>query len=201
LPVVTINELSPNASDGGLAAAAIEAPLAGEGSETFSFNVIGWVAPREVAVEKFQVLWGSRVVAEVPPNRATTRSGEGLPEVEGTPAVGFEVLVRVIELEPSFEVDVVARLGDGTTCHLGSIRGERELLAVPREVAGAVDELPPLGDRLSAARLRAPGGDLLDHRDAGDVRAEELPASDSHRALGRAPVVARRRSIRPAGAG
>lgn len=130
---MTINELSPNASSRGLAAAAIEAPLGGEGSETFSFNVIGWVVPGEAPVEKFQVLRGSRVVAEVPPNRTTTRSGEGLPEVEGTPAVGFEVLVRAIELEPSFAVDVVARLGDGITCHLGSIRGERELLAVPRE--------------------------------------------------------------------
>jgi hypothetical protein len=132
LPVVKINELSPHAPEGGLLASAIEAPVSGEGSETFSFNVAGWAVARDSAVEKFQVLRRGRVVAEVPPNLTATRGGEELPEVEGVRAVGFEVLVRAIEIEPSFDVELVARLADGTACPMGTIKGERELLAVPR---------------------------------------------------------------------
>src|SRR5690348_2719937 len=83
-------------------------PGPGEGSTTFSFNVRGWAA--------------------VPPG-APPPGPSG--EVEG--AVGFEVLVRAIELAPRFSIDVVVVLGDGSVRPLATVAGSRQLLAVPRD--------------------------------------------------------------------
>ena len=49
------------------------------------------------------------------------------------------MLVRALELEPSFSVEVVARLADGSSCPLARVGGVREPLATPRR-----PELNPL---------------------------------------------------------
>jgi len=104
-------------------------PDPGEGSTTFSFNVRGWAAPPPGAeIAAFRVLDGARISAEVPPG-APPPGPDG--EVEG--AVGFEVLVRAIELAPRFSIDVVAVLGDGSVRPLATVAGSRQLLAVPRD--------------------------------------------------------------------
>jgi hypothetical protein len=129
MAVVTIEQVRGR-EDGGLACGLL-GPAAGEGWEVFSFNVHGWAAaPAGEEIAAFRVLDGERVNAEVPPNRPPSGAGEG---VEG--AVGFEVLVRAIELAPRFAVEVVAVLGDGSVRPLGSVAGARQLLAVPREPA------------------------------------------------------------------
>jgi hypothetical protein len=126
MAIVTITEVVPASLDPALAGAAIDGPVPGDESDTFSFNVGGWAAPQGTAVAAFRVLDGARIVAEVPPNRPA--GGETPPG-----AGGFEVLVRAIELAPSFSVEIVALLADGRQCRLGDVRGSRQLLAVPRE--------------------------------------------------------------------
>jgi len=125
MAVVTITEVAEAPLDPALAGAAIEGPTPGEESDTFSFNVAGWAAPGGTEVVAFRILDGSRIVAEVPPNRPVADAPDG--------ARGFEMLVRAIELAPSFGVEVLAVLADGRSCAIGSIRGSRQLLAVPRE--------------------------------------------------------------------
>jgi hypothetical protein len=104
-------------------------PEPGTGSETFSFNLRGWAAPppgREIAA--FRALDGDRVCAEVPPIQPAAGAGEG---VEG--ALGFEMLVRAIELAPRFSIRVTAVLGDGSVADLATVAGSRQRLAVPRD--------------------------------------------------------------------
>lgn len=123
MAAVTIEEVRAQ-GDGGLVS-----PAAGDGAEVFSFNVRGWaVAPEGGEIAAFRVLDGERVSAEVPPNRPPAGAGG---ELEG--AVGFEALVRALDLAPRFEVEVVAVLGDGSVAPLAAVAGSRELLAVPRE--------------------------------------------------------------------
>jgi hypothetical protein len=127
MTVLTIERVTIR-EDGGLAGGLL-APVPGDRAEVFSFNARGWAAPPEgVEIAAFRVLDHDRVSAEVPPNRPAAGPGEA---VEG--AVGFELLVRAIELAPSFSVEVVAVLGDGSARPLATITGARERLAVPRE--------------------------------------------------------------------
>ncbi|HEY2055030.1 MAG TPA: sulfotransferase [Solirubrobacterales bacterium] len=127
MAVVTIEQVTGR-EDGGLVGGLVS-PAAGGGAEVFSFNVRGWaVAPEGGEIAAFRVLDGERVSAEVPPNRPAGAAGE---EHEG--AVGFEALVRAVELAPRFEVEVVAVLGDGSVAPLATVAGAREPLAVPRE--------------------------------------------------------------------
>jgi hypothetical protein len=113
--------------DGGLVGGLLS-PAAGDRADVFSFNLRGWaVAPEGSEITAFRALDGERVSAEVPPNRTPV----GADGHEG--AVGFEALVRTIELAPSFEVEVVAVLGDGSVIPLATVAGSRERLAVPRE--------------------------------------------------------------------
>jgi hypothetical protein len=81
------------------------------------------------------VLDGERPVAEGAPGRVRRDIAESFVGAEGAGTCGFEVLVRAIELEPSFALDVVAVLDDGTQERLASVRGERRLMAVPRTPA------------------------------------------------------------------
>jgi hypothetical protein len=127
MTVVTIEQVIIR-EDGGLAGGLL-GPAPGDGAEVFSFNVRGWaIAPEGEEIVAFRVLDGARVGAEVPPNRPAGGPEEG---VEG--AVGFEALVRAIELAPGFSVEVVAVLGDGSVRPLATVAGSRERLAVPRE--------------------------------------------------------------------
>jgi hypothetical protein len=104
---------------------ALTCPASGGVSDVFSFIVRGWaVAPEGAEIVAFRVLDGGRVCAEVPSTPAPGEHGE---------AVGFEALVRAIELAPRFAVEVVAILADGGTRPLATVSGFRELLAVPRE--------------------------------------------------------------------
>jgi hypothetical protein len=139
MPVVEIAEVEQEPLAAQLLAAAIDGPAPPHGSDVYSFNISGWALGREAAVELFQVLDGERVVAEVPPNQQRPDLAESFPEVEGAEASGFQVLVRALELESSFELEVVARLADGSSAPLAVLRGVREPLATPRR-----PELNPL---------------------------------------------------------
>jgi hypothetical protein len=118
-----------------LLAAAVDGPAPPHGSDVYSFNVSGWALARDAVVELFQVLDGDRIVAEVPPNQPRPDLAESFPEVEDAMAGGFQVLVRALELEPSFSIEVVARLSDGSVARLATVRGVREPLATPRTPA------------------------------------------------------------------
>jgi hypothetical protein len=127
MAVVSISEVLGR--DGGGLTGGLLGPVVGEGSDVFSFNVRGWAVPPEgTEIAAFRVLDGERTCAEIHPNRPPTAAGEGL-----AGAVGFEVLVRAIELAPSFAIEVVAVLGDGSVRPLAGVAGTRQLLAVPRE--------------------------------------------------------------------
>jgi hypothetical protein len=131
MAVVTIEQVRTR-EDGGLVGGLLS-PAAGDQADVFSFNLRGWaVAPEGGEIAAFRALDGERVSAEVPASRPPGAAAEQ----EG--AVGFEAMVRAIELAPSFEVEVVAVLGDGNVAPLATVAGSRERLAVPR-----VAELDP----------------------------------------------------------
>jgi hypothetical protein len=133
MPVVKITEVEQMPLAEQLLAAAIDGPAPPHSSDVYSFNISGWALGREAAVESFQVLDGERILAEVPPNQPRPDLAESFPEVEEAEASGFQVLVRALDLESGFRVEVVARLADGSSCPLATVRGVREPLATPRE--------------------------------------------------------------------
>jgi hypothetical protein len=118
-----------------LLGASLDAPGVSATSSTYSFNVKGWALGRAAEVESFQVMDGDRVAAEVPPNQSRSDVSGTFPDVEAAENSGFQTLVKAIELPRRFRVEVVATLTDGTKCHLATIEGEREPLAVDRTPA------------------------------------------------------------------
>jgi hypothetical protein len=130
--VVTIDSVEQHRPLQTLLGASLDGPAAADASDTYSFNVRGWALGREDAVEAIQVLDGDRVAAEVSPGQARPDVAEAFPEAEAARSSGFGVLVRAIELEPKFDLDVVARMGDGSRERVATIRGRRTPLSVPR---------------------------------------------------------------------
>jgi hypothetical protein len=132
MQVVRIDAVEQHPLSPTLLGHSLDAPRAGDTSDTYSFDVTGWARGREASVEAFQVLDGERIVAAVPPNRARPDVAESFGDAPDAGEDGFEVVVRAIELEPRFTVDVVAILSDGTRVQLATLRGRRNRIALPR---------------------------------------------------------------------
>jgi hypothetical protein len=132
MAVVEITEVE-QVTPAALRGAWLDEPVPAGESSTWSFNLRGWALGRDAAVESFAVLDGDRVLAEVPPNEVRPDVAESYPDAAGAENGGFQMLVRGIELEPEFAIEVVARLADGTAQGLASLRGRRQPLAVERK--------------------------------------------------------------------
>jgi hypothetical protein len=139
MDVVTIESVEKHPLEEDLLAASLDRPRPGAASGTFSFEVRGWAIGRDAEVEAIEVLDDNRVVAEGSANRQRPDVAASLPDAEAAERSGFELQIRAIELEPDFELGVVARLADGSRRGLGTLRGRRARLAVPR-----VPELNPV---------------------------------------------------------
>jgi hypothetical protein len=110
---------------------AIDAPRSGEESQTYAFEVTGWVLGRDVAVREVQVRDGVSVLARQAPDRPRGDIARAFGE-ERHGRSGFRAPVRALELEPRFSVEVVALLEDGSCERLATIAGSREPLRVSR---------------------------------------------------------------------
>jgi Sulfotransferase family len=130
--IVTIDAVEIEPAAEALLGCWLDAPTAGDVVETYSFNVSGWALGRDTRLASIEVLDGERVVASVPPNRHRPDIVESFASAEGVESCGFEVLVRALELEPAFTVEIVVVLEDGTRLRLASVSGRRERMGVPR---------------------------------------------------------------------
>jgi hypothetical protein len=110
----------------------LDAPLPGERVDDYSFTVHGWAVGRAVAVEGFQVLDGERIVAAVKPNQHRPDIVEAFAGAAEVGTAGFELIVRTLELESSFAVEVVVLLTDGTCARIATVSGRRSRMALPR---------------------------------------------------------------------
>jgi Sulfotransferase family len=119
----------------GLLGASLDRPRAGEGEDGYSFDLRGWAIGRDSAVAALELLDGERVAAQVTPDRKRPDVAAAFPGVAGAEECGFEGMVRALELQPRFELELVARLEDGSRRPLGTLRGRRARLAVPRTPA------------------------------------------------------------------
>jgi hypothetical protein len=132
MQVVRIDAVEQHPPAPGLLGFSLEAPRPAAASDTYSFDVSGWARGRDAPVEAFQVLDGHRILAAVPPNRVRPDVAESFGGARDAGVDGFEVLVRAIELEPCFSIDVVAALTDGTRVPLATLRGRRDRMTVAR---------------------------------------------------------------------
>ena len=135
MTIVSITQVEQHPHSEELLGAWVDDPIATHGSDTYSFNVRGWALGKAARVEALQVLDGDRIAAEVRPNETRTDIAETYSAVPGAEKSGFQMLVRAIELTPSFSVDVVAKLEGGARCALATIRGMRRPLSVDRTPA------------------------------------------------------------------
>ena len=131
MDIVKIENIDTHPLPEGLLGASLDRPQAEGAFDSYVFNLRGWAIGDESPVETVQVLDGARLLAEVPADRARPDVAETLPAAQGVERSGFELQVRAIELEPEFELDVVARRRGGAREPLATIRGSRRRLSVP----------------------------------------------------------------------
>jgi hypothetical protein len=134
---VTIKRVEQHSAESrdGLHGGWLDGPVEGGASATHSFEVVGWALGKAAKVEALQVLDGRQVIAELPPSEVRTDIARAYPDVEWAENSGFKGLVRAIELEREFSVDVVARLEGGGSFPLATVYGERSPLSVDRTPA------------------------------------------------------------------
>jgi hypothetical protein len=113
----------------------LDGPSEGGGSDTHSFEVVGWALGEGARVEAVRVVNGAQVLAEVAPNEARADIARAYPGVEGAGSSGFRAVVRATELEPEFSLDVVAGLEGGGSFPVATVHGERSPLSVARTPA------------------------------------------------------------------
>jgi Sulfotransferase family len=135
MSIVRIKHVEQQPLPGQLLGGSVDIPIDSGKSSTYSFNVKGWALGRDEGVESFQVMDGDRIAAEVPPNQTRQDVSATFPSIADAENSGFQVLVRAIELPREFCVEVIAKLTDGTRCHLATIEGEREPLSIDRAPA------------------------------------------------------------------
>jgi hypothetical protein len=132
MDVITIESAERQPLPEGLLGASLDRPQPGAAFATYAFDLRGWAIGGETAVETVQVLDGDRLVAEVPADRPRADVGASFPTAAGADRSGFELQVRALELEPQFELDLVASLHGGARKQIATIRGSRKRLSVPR---------------------------------------------------------------------
>jgi hypothetical protein len=96
----------------------IDAPRAGDESDTYALDIEGWVRGRQ-PVEKVRVTHAGRTLWKAP----ITRPGEGR----------FRGAVGTLQLPPEFDLAMSAPLGGGQVAELATLRGRRELLQIDRD--------------------------------------------------------------------
>jgi hypothetical protein len=110
----------------------LDAPVSGDDVDEYSFTVCGWAVGRAAAVKGFQVLDGERIVAAVKPNQHRPDIVDTFAGAADVGTAGFELLVRTLELEPSFAVEVAVLLVDGTRARIATVSGRRSRMALSR---------------------------------------------------------------------
>src|SRR3954453_12452056 len=109
MDIVKIESVERHPLGEGLLGASLDRPQAEAAFDSYAFDLRGWAIGGETPVESVQVLDGARVLGAVPVDQARPDVAETFPAAKGVEQSGFELQVRAIELEPEFEIDVVAR--------------------------------------------------------------------------------------------
>ena len=132
MDLVKIQDVERHPLARGLLGASLDRPRPGSTSDTYAFELRGWAIGADVEVEAVQVLDGERLVAEVSADRPRPDVAASFASREGAEQSGFDLLVKAIELEPAFELTVLARLRGDQRKRIATIRGSRRRLSVSR---------------------------------------------------------------------
>ncbi len=128
MPVVTIEHVSELPCTDSLLGASIDSPSAGDATEIYSFALHGWAVGKSASVETVQVLEENRVILDVPLNAPRPDVALTLSLPDPPAMTGFQVVIKALDLPPTFELLVRVGLGNGTTAPVARIRGRRQRL-------------------------------------------------------------------------
>jgi hypothetical protein len=110
---------------------AIDAPVAGERSESCVLRINGWALGKEAAAQEIQVESDFRLIRRTPVNIARPGVQEHFAHVPGAENSGFDTLISLIGLPLEFELTVRVVLQDKRRLPLRLIRGRRQPLSSP----------------------------------------------------------------------
>jgi hypothetical protein len=126
--LVDITEVSRSAPcPGSLLGFAIDGPVVGSQSNTWSIPIVGWVLGREVAVTAVEFIIQDIGLRTAPLGLPRP----GVATAHKTPDAGkcgFSAVVGLVGLPWQFEIQLRACLKGGGRAHFGTIRGRREKL-------------------------------------------------------------------------
>ena len=134
--LVEFTEVRPLAPDPQLLRGfSLDAPRIGEGwrapasySDTYGFDVRGWVVGADSAVESVELLHNGGVLARSTPDVPRPDIEQSLSGVPAEQQVGFFLSINALALELEFELQLRVLLRDGETVELATLGGRRSQL-------------------------------------------------------------------------
>jgi hypothetical protein len=145
----------------GLLEAKIASPITGGTSEAWAVRVNGHLLGAHQAVEAVEAVVPGRILATTLPDLPSPAVSARHPDVAGSEACGFTLLVDTLGLPRHFEFRLRATLADGSRVKVAAIRGQRQLLIAsyePRLQPLLVTSLGRMGTTLLMQMLAAHPG-------------------------------------------
>ena len=158
----------------GLLEAVIDAPVNGGASDAWAVRVRGRVLGADGPVQVVDAVAPGRVLATTPVSLPTPEVTTAYPDVAGSEACGFTLLIDTLGLPRQFAVRLRATLADGSRVKVAEIRGERQPLVTayaPRLLPLLVTSLGRMGTTLLMRMLAAHPGVVTYARPPYEVRA------------------------------
>jgi Sulfotransferase family len=120
-----------------LVGAEVNLPASGDRLPTYAIDVRGWTIGRDDEVVAVELVADAAVVRTV---SLDVERPHVAARFDVNPRIGFRGLVNALVLAPEFELEVVARTGQGRRARIAAVRGRRAKLAARRDE----DTLQPL---------------------------------------------------------
>jgi hypothetical protein len=112
---------------GAIAAARLRLPRPADSTDVFAFPLAGMVLPREGHVQSVEIVCAGEIVKEIAadhPRRGVQRRFPDLPDALNC---GFGSMIGTLPVPPEFELDLFAKLDDGSRVRFASIVGRRSV--------------------------------------------------------------------------
>ena len=95
-------------------------------TDTYSFEVEGWVIGKSAGVERIEVLQEGRIIVDAAPTLERPGVASRFPDVAGAGLSGFRLPISALSLREDFELVVRVTLEGGLHLRIGVIKGRRE---------------------------------------------------------------------------
>lgn len=130
-PITQITEVEPAPPSDAISAFALDSPQAGQGADTYAFDLRGWAIGAQSPAKAVLLLRDGALLRRLPVDIERPDVAEAHPGTAAAQRSGFFGTFSALALAPRFELQLDLRLEDKTRLPLAVLRGAREPVVSP----------------------------------------------------------------------